>query len=74
VLTLFFAALSRDSLETAMSTDKKNEISKEQPKTSVPDALIKTSNKGNVELTEEELKRVSGGCDAGSKDAAKIVI
>ncbi len=55
-----------------MSTDKKTEAPKQQPKPSVPDALIKTTDKSNVELNEEELKRVSGGCDAGSKDAFKI--
>jgi hypothetical protein len=48
-----------------MSTNKKTDAPKQQPKSSVPDALIKTSNKGNVELTEEEMKRVSGGCGAG---------
>ncbi len=35
--------------------------SKKDPKISSADDLAKTTNKGDVELTEEELKRVSGG-------------
>ena len=31
------------------------------PKGSSPDDLTKTSNKANVELSEEELKKASGG-------------
>ena len=31
------------------------------PKGNSPDDLTKTSNKGNVELSEEELKKASGG-------------
>ena len=64
--------LNLPTVETAMSTEKKTEAPKQQPKPSIPDALLKT-NKTNVELTEEELKRATGGCDAGSKDAFKIV-
>jgi len=44
-----------------MSTDKKTEVPKQQPKTAPPDTLIKTTKKGDVELTETELARVSGG-------------
>jgi bacteriocin-like protein len=54
-----------------MSTDKKTETPKQQPKTKSPDSLIETTKKGDTELTEEELRRISGG-DAASKDAVKI--
>jgi hypothetical protein len=47
--------------ETAMSTDKKTETPKQQPKTKAPDSLTKTSKKGDIELTDEELNRPSGG-------------
>jgi len=43
-----------------MSTDKADPSNK-NPKISSADDLTKTSEKGDVELTEEELKRVSGG-------------
>jgi hypothetical protein len=46
--------------ETAMSTDKKTETPKQPPKTPT-DELAKTKKKGDVELTEEELKRTTGG-------------
>jgi len=48
-----------------MSNDKVDS-SKNAPQISSADDLIKTTNKGDVELTEEELKRVSGG--AGAKE------
>jgi len=41
--------------------DDKVDPSKEDPKISSADDLTKTTNKGDVELSEEELKRVSGG-------------
>jgi bacteriocin-like protein len=37
----------------------KTEKSK-QPKTT-PDALLKPTKKGNIELTEDELSKISGG-------------
>jgi hypothetical protein len=43
-----------------MSTDK-IDPSKKDATTSSADDLTKTANKGDVELSEEELKRVSGG-------------
>ena len=43
-----------------MSNDKIDPSSKD-PKISSADDLTKTSKKGDVELTEEELKRVSAG-------------
>ena len=43
-----------------MSNDKLDP-SKKDPKISSADDLAKTSNKSDVELKEEELKRVSGG-------------
>jgi hypothetical protein len=45
--------------ETAMSTHKKTEAPKQPPQTPTPDD--KTKKKGDVELTEEELKRTTGG-------------
>lgn len=39
---------------------------KKDPKISSADDLTKTTKKGDVELTEEELKRVSGGVNFGS--------
>jgi bacteriocin-like protein len=43
-----------------MSTDKADP-NKKDPKITSADDLTKTTNKGDVELSEEELKRVSGG-------------
>jgi hypothetical protein len=43
-----------------MSTDKADP-SKKDPKISSADDLTKTTKKGDVELSEEELKRVAGG-------------
>ena len=43
-----------------MSTDK-IDPSKQDTTISSSDDLTKTTNKGEVELSEEELKRVSGG-------------
>jgi len=43
-----------------MSTDK-IDPSKKDTTISSADDLTKTTNKGDVELNEEELKRVSGG-------------
>lgn len=43
-----------------MSNDKTDPSSKD-PKISSADDLTKTTNKGDVELSEEELKRVSAG-------------
>ena len=36
-------------------------MSRSKSKKSSPDTLLKTSKKGEVELTEDELSRVSGG-------------
>jgi bacteriocin-like protein len=43
-----------------MSNDK-SDPKKKDPQISSADDLTKTTKKGDVELTEEELKRVSGG-------------
>ena len=43
-----------------MSNDKIDPSSKD-PKISSADDLTKTTNNGDVELNEEELKRVTGG-------------
>jgi bacteriocin-like protein len=43
-----------------MSTDK-IDPSKKDAKISSADDLVKTSKKGDVELTEDELAKVSGG-------------
>jgi hypothetical protein len=44
-----------------MSTDKRTSTSSQQPKTKSPDSLTKSPKKGDIELTEEELKRAAGG-------------
>jgi hypothetical protein len=44
-----------------MSTDKKTETPNQQSKIVTPDALAKTTKEGDIELREEELKRVTGG-------------
>jgi len=41
--------------------DDKADPGNKDPKISSADDLTKTTKKGDVELTEEELKRVSGG-------------
>jgi hypothetical protein len=45
--------------ETAMTTDKKPQ--NRQPETAKPDSLFNGANKGDIELTEDELKRSTGG-------------
>jgi len=50
-----------------MSTDKVDP-SKKDPQISSADDLTKTTKKGDVELTEEELKRVSGGLKVTMKN------
>jgi hypothetical protein len=40
-------------------------VNKETPKLST-DSLIKTSKKGDIELTEKELGKVSGGTSEGT--------
>jgi hypothetical protein len=44
-----------------MSTDAKMETAKQDPKPSIPDGPARTPKKGDVELTEQELKHASGG-------------
>ena len=44
-----------------MSTDKKADTTKQKPKTAVPGDPTKAAKKRDVELTEEELKHVTGG-------------
>jgi len=39
------------------------EAAKKGKSTSSPDELVKTGKKGSVELTEDELRKVSGGVD-----------
>jgi len=34
---------------------------KEQPKSAKPESLVKTSKKAQIELSESDLKKVSGG-------------
>jgi len=38
---------------------------KEQAKTSAPDALVKTTQKRGVELTEQDLEKITAGRKAG---------
>jgi bacteriocin-like protein len=54
-----------------MSKDIKSKVErkKKDTKISSADDLTKTSKRGDIELDEEELKRVSGG--AGTQDAVK---
>jgi hypothetical protein len=40
----------------------------------VPNSLTKTGKKGDVELSEKELSRATGGCDGSSKDPAYVKI
>jgi bacteriocin-like protein len=42
-------------------SDDKSDPKKKDPQISSADDLTKTTKKGDVELSEEELKRVSGG-------------
>jgi hypothetical protein len=44
-----------------MSTEKKTESPKQTPKTAVSGDPSEAAKKGDVELTEEELKRATGG-------------
>jgi hypothetical protein len=48
-----------------MSNDKIDPSSRD-PKVSSADDLTKTSKKGDVELTEEELNKVAGGRSSGT--------
>jgi hypothetical protein len=50
-----------------MSNDKIDPTSKD-PKISSADDLAKTTNKSDVELSEEELKRVSAGTPSSGGD------
>ena len=52
-----------------MGTNKHEPKSEKETKISPADDLTKTSKSGDIELDEEELKRVSGG--AGTQDAVK---
>jgi hypothetical protein len=56
--------LPEQTKEKAMSVKKRSQKLAKQPKAS-PDSLTKTSKKQDVELTEAELKRVSGGVIPG---------
>ena len=53
-----------------MSTDK-IDPSKKDPKIATDD-LTKTTKKGDVELTEEELKRTTGGVTQEYKSLRKV--
>jgi hypothetical protein len=48
-------------MEINMANSK--EAAKKGKSTSSPDELVKTGKKGSVELTEDELRKVSGGVD-----------
>jgi len=39
---------------------------KDLPKRAKPETLVKTSRKGQIELSEDDLKRVSGGQKANT--------
>jgi bacteriocin-like protein len=51
-----------------MSNDQPEDKVKTETKTSSADDLTKTSQSGDIELDEEELKRVSGGIKGESGD------
>jgi hypothetical protein len=55
--------------EPTMSKDIKSKVDpkKKDTKISSPDDLTKTNKTGDIELDEEELKRVSGGFCASGK-------
>jgi len=55
-----------------MSTDKIDPSNKNATISSTDD-LVKTTNAGEVELTEEQLNRVTGGRKAG-KDQQEILV
>lgn len=38
-----------------------SKISKDQPKSSKPETLVKAGKKGGIELSESDLKKVAGG-------------
>ena len=44
-----------------------SKISKEQPKRGKPETLVKTGGKGQIELTETDLKKVAGGLKISHK-------
>jgi hypothetical protein len=54
------SAINISNQEQTMSTDKIDPSNKD-PKVSSADELTKTTNKSDVELSEEELKRIAGG-------------
>jgi hypothetical protein len=53
---------------------KRNEPSTQGKATSSPDKLVKTGEKGSVELSADELEKVSGGSgtSGGGSGAGKI--
>jgi hypothetical protein len=59
------AAIQFSHQEQIMSNDKIDPSKKEQNVSS--DDLTKTTKKGDVELSEEELKRVAGGLKSNLK-------
>ena len=50
-----------------MSTDEASD-----PKSTSPDDLTKTTNRGSVQLTEEELSKASGGYKVKESEFLKI--
>ena len=44
-----------------MSTDKKTETTTQQHRAAISNALTKTAKKGDIELSEEQLKRSTAG-------------
>jgi hypothetical protein len=54
-----------------MSSEKKTQTPNQRSKIVTPDALTKTTKKGDVELREEELKRTTGGVPIRSGGCAQ---
>ena len=57
-----------------MSTDKIDPSKKDATISSSPDDLVQTTKSSDVELTEEQLNRVTGGRKAGSGQQEFLVI
>ena len=61
--------MSKHTDEASRQTPKQSDAKKSKPS---PDSLPKSGNKTDVELNEEELKRVTGGFGGGGGSGLKI--
>jgi predicted flap endonuclease-1-like 5' DNA nuclease len=60
------SATSEQSKETMMANDPSKANSPAKGKPASPDALAKSRKPGDIELSEDDLKRVSGGGTKGT--------